>query len=119
MTQFRSFLWPSNIPLYICTTTSLSIRLLMDTSNLPLSSNVYWWNFVELGRRHGFWLSGAQDVLSDSLALLPILGLKCHFISVSSFPMEQKTPSPATLVPLSGSISQHLRAEPQPSGPTG
>ena len=29
MTQFRSFLWLSNIPLYICTTSSLSIRLLM------------------------------------------------------------------------------------------
>ena len=27
MTQFRSFLWLSNIPLYICTTSSLSIRL--------------------------------------------------------------------------------------------
>ena len=30
MTQFRSFLWLSNIPLYICTTSSLSIRLSMD-----------------------------------------------------------------------------------------
>ena len=29
MTQFRSFLWPSNIPLYICTTSSLSSHLLM------------------------------------------------------------------------------------------
>ena len=29
MTQFRSFLWLSNIPLYICTTSSISIRLLM------------------------------------------------------------------------------------------
>ena len=29
MTQFRSFLWLSNILLYICTTSSLSIRLLM------------------------------------------------------------------------------------------
>ena len=29
MTQFRSFLWLSNIPLYICTTSSLSIRLSM------------------------------------------------------------------------------------------
>ena len=29
MTQFRSFLWLSNIPLYICTTASLSIRLSM------------------------------------------------------------------------------------------
>ena len=29
MTQFRSFLWLNNIPSYICTTTSLSIRLLM------------------------------------------------------------------------------------------
>ena len=29
MTQFCSFLWLSNIPLYICTTSSLSIRLLM------------------------------------------------------------------------------------------
>ena len=29
-TQFHSFLWISNIPLYICTTTSLSIHLLMD-----------------------------------------------------------------------------------------
>ena len=29
MTQFRSFLWLSNIPLYICTTSSLSMRLSM------------------------------------------------------------------------------------------
>ena len=29
MTQFRSFLWLSNIPLYICTTPSLSISLSM------------------------------------------------------------------------------------------
>ena len=29
MTQFRSFLWLSNIPLYICTTSSLSIHLSM------------------------------------------------------------------------------------------
>ena len=29
MIQFRSFSWVSNIPLYICTTSSLSIRLLM------------------------------------------------------------------------------------------
>ena len=31
MTQFRFVLWLSNIPLYICTTSSLSIRLSMDT----------------------------------------------------------------------------------------
>ena len=31
MTQFRSFLWLNNIPLYICTTSSLSICLSMDT----------------------------------------------------------------------------------------
>ena len=31
MTQFRSFLWLSNIPLYICTTSSLSIHLSVDT----------------------------------------------------------------------------------------
>ena len=30
MTQFRSFLWLRNIPLYICTTSSLSIRLSKD-----------------------------------------------------------------------------------------
>ena len=30
MTQFHSFLWLSNIPLYICTTSSLSIHLSMD-----------------------------------------------------------------------------------------
>ena len=29
MTQFRSFVWLSNIPLYICTTSSLSIHLSM------------------------------------------------------------------------------------------
>ena len=29
MTQFRSFLWLSDIPLYICTTSSLSIHLSM------------------------------------------------------------------------------------------
>ena len=31
ITQFRFFLWLSNIPLYICATSSLSIQLLMDT----------------------------------------------------------------------------------------
>ena len=31
ITQFRFFLWPSNIPLYICATSSLSIHLSMDT----------------------------------------------------------------------------------------
>ena len=31
MTQFRFFWWLSNIPLYICTTSSLSIRLSMGT----------------------------------------------------------------------------------------
>ena len=31
ITQFRSFLWLSNIPLYICATSSLSIHLSMDT----------------------------------------------------------------------------------------
>ena len=31
MTQFHSFLWLSNIPLYICTTSSLSTCLSMDT----------------------------------------------------------------------------------------
>ena len=30
ITQFRFILWLSNIPLYICTTSSLSIHLLMD-----------------------------------------------------------------------------------------
>ena len=30
LTQIYSFLWLSNIPLYICTTTSVSIHLLMD-----------------------------------------------------------------------------------------
>ena len=31
ITQFYSFLWLSNIPLYICATSSSSIHLLMDT----------------------------------------------------------------------------------------
>ena len=31
ITQFRFFLWLSNIPLYICATSSLSIHLSMDT----------------------------------------------------------------------------------------
>ena len=31
ITEFRFFLWLSNIPLYICATSSLSIHLLMDT----------------------------------------------------------------------------------------
>ena len=31
ITQFRLFLWLSNIPLYICATSSLSIHLVMDT----------------------------------------------------------------------------------------
>ena len=30
MTQFHSFIWLSNIPLYMCTTSSLSIQLSMD-----------------------------------------------------------------------------------------
>ena len=36
-TQFRSFLWLSDIPLYICATSSLSIHLLMDTSVTSMS----------------------------------------------------------------------------------
>ena len=35
MTQFCSFLWLSNIPLYICTTSSLSVRLSMTFRFLP------------------------------------------------------------------------------------
>ena len=37
MTQFRSFLWLSNIPLYICTTSSLFIPLLMDIQVASMS----------------------------------------------------------------------------------
>ena len=37
MTQFRSFLWLSNIPLYVCTTSSLSTRLSMGILLLPWS----------------------------------------------------------------------------------
>ena len=35
MTQFRSFLWLSNIPLYICTAPSLSIHLSLGIRLLP------------------------------------------------------------------------------------
>ena len=35
ITQFRFFLWLSNIPLYICATSSLSIHLLMTLRLLP------------------------------------------------------------------------------------
>ena len=37
ITQFRFFLWLSNIPLYLCATSSLSICLLMDTSVASVS----------------------------------------------------------------------------------
>ena len=37
ITQFHSFLWLSSIPLYICTTSSLSIHLLMDTQVASMS----------------------------------------------------------------------------------
>ena len=37
LTQFRSFLWLSNIPLYICATSSLFIHLLMDTTVASMS----------------------------------------------------------------------------------
>ena len=37
LTQMCSFLWLNNIPLYICTTASLSIQLLMDISVVSMS----------------------------------------------------------------------------------
>ena len=37
ITQFHSFSWLSNIPLYICTTSSLSIHLLMGTWTVSIS----------------------------------------------------------------------------------
>ena len=36
MAQFRFFLWLSNIPLYTCTASSLSILLLMNSSKVSL-----------------------------------------------------------------------------------
>ena len=37
ITQFSCFVWLSNIPLYICATSSLSIHLLMDTQVASMS----------------------------------------------------------------------------------
>ena len=41
MAQFHSFLWQSNIPLYICTTSSLFIPLLMDIQIASMSWLLY------------------------------------------------------------------------------
>ena len=44
MTQFHPFLWLINIPLYICTTSFLSIPLLMDIHKyLHFSNNKWYW----------------------------------------------------------------------------
>ena len=37
MTQFHSFLWLSNVPLYICTTSSLSIRHNLEELYIPIT----------------------------------------------------------------------------------
>ena len=52
MTQFRSFLWLSNIPLYICTTSSLSICLLMD---IYVASMTWLLNYVFLWEYAQYW----------------------------------------------------------------
>ena len=46
MTQFGSSLWLSSIPLYMCTTSSLSIPLLMDIPVVSMS----W--LLQIGQQH-------------------------------------------------------------------
>ena len=64
ITQFHSFLWLSNVPLYICTTSSLSIHLLMGMWLLPWSGyckeccNEHWGACVFLN--YGFLWVYAQ-----------------------------------------------------------
>ena len=41
ITQFRFFLWLSNIPLYICATASLSIHLSID-HHILINYNLFW-----------------------------------------------------------------------------
>ena len=42
ITQFCFFLWLSNIPLYICATSSLSIHLSMDTLTCVMVASMSW-----------------------------------------------------------------------------
>ena len=73
MTQFHSFLWLSNVPLYICTISSLSIHLLMNIQPCPVyckqCCNEHWSACVILN--FGFLRIYAQqrDYWGDRVAL--------------------------------------------------
>ena len=51
---FHSFLWLSNIPLYICTTSALSIQLLIDIYVVSMSW-LLWIVLQEQGMHVSFW----------------------------------------------------------------
>ena len=67
MTQFHSFLWLSNIPFYICTTTYLSIHLSMDIylgcfHDLPVVNSAA----VNIGVHVSFWITVFSGYMPSS-----------------------------------------------------
>ena len=62
MARFHSFLWPSNIPWFLCTTSSLSIHLLMFLGlmvNLSVSHGT--WDWGVLGQLACWWAGPGAD----------------------------------------------------------
>ena len=69
---FCSFLWLSNIPFYVCTTSSLSIHLSMDT-RLPPSPGYCNSAAMNTGVHASFWIMVSQGVC-------PLVALLDHII---------------------------------------
>ena len=77
MTQFRSFLWLSTIPLYICTKSSLPIRLLMGI----YVASMTWLLWIVLQ-----WTLECMCLfeLWISLGICPVVGLLGHMVILFS-----------------------------------